>query len=135
MITRILFFAYGCFTYVLFLATFLYSIGFIGGFAVPTQLDGPATAPFSIALPSTYCCSACLRSSTVSWRAGGSSAGGRRSCRGRLSAPLTCSSRAWPLTYYSGSGARLVEPYGVSNSRSRVYLSGQSSHMAGCRCL
>jgi methanethiol S-methyltransferase len=50
MITRILFFAYGCFTYVLFLATFLYAIGFIGGFAVPTQLDGPATAPFSIAI-------------------------------------------------------------------------------------
>ena len=36
------------FAYALFLATFLYAVGFVGGFAVPTQLDGPATAPFSV---------------------------------------------------------------------------------------
>jgi methanethiol S-methyltransferase len=50
MITRILYFAYGCFAYALFLATFSYAIGFVGGFAVPTQLDGPTTLPFSTAL-------------------------------------------------------------------------------------
>jgi len=45
MLKRIGFFAYGIVGYVLFLATFLYAIAFVGGFAVPTRLDGPATAP------------------------------------------------------------------------------------------
>jgi protein-S-isoprenylcysteine O-methyltransferase Ste14 len=48
--TRILFFAYGCAAYLIFLATFLYAIAFIGGFGVPRTLDGPATAPFLTAL-------------------------------------------------------------------------------------
>jgi protein-S-isoprenylcysteine O-methyltransferase Ste14 len=50
MVTRILYFAYGCFAYILFLSTFLYAIAFVGGFAVPTQLDGAATAPLGMAL-------------------------------------------------------------------------------------
>jgi protein-S-isoprenylcysteine O-methyltransferase Ste14 len=35
-------FMYGLLVYVLFLGTFLYAVGFIGGFVVPTSLDGPA---------------------------------------------------------------------------------------------
>ena len=50
MVTRILFFIYGCVAYALFLATFLYAIAFVGGFAVPTQLDGQPTSPFLTAL-------------------------------------------------------------------------------------
>ena len=50
MAARILFFVYGCAAYLLFLATFLYAIAFIGGFAVPVKLDGPATTPFMTAL-------------------------------------------------------------------------------------
>ena len=50
MAARILFFAYGCAAYLLFLATFLYAIAFIGGFGVPVTLDGPATTPFVTAL-------------------------------------------------------------------------------------
>lgn len=50
MTTRILFFAYGCLAYLLFLATFLYAIAFVGGLAVPVILDGPATTPFATAL-------------------------------------------------------------------------------------
>jgi protein-S-isoprenylcysteine O-methyltransferase Ste14 len=50
MTARILYFAYGVFAYVLFLATFLYAIAFIGGFGVPVILDGPATTPFMTAL-------------------------------------------------------------------------------------
>ena len=41
MVKRLLFFAYGVAAYLIFLATFLYAIAFVGGFAVPTRLDGP----------------------------------------------------------------------------------------------
>jgi protein-S-isoprenylcysteine O-methyltransferase Ste14 len=50
MTARILFFAYGATAYLLFLATFLYAIAFIGGFGVPVTLDGPATTPLATAL-------------------------------------------------------------------------------------
>ena len=43
MLKRILFFAYGTISYLIFFGTFLYAIGFIGNFGVPTTLDGPAT--------------------------------------------------------------------------------------------
>ena len=45
MLKRIGFFAYGVVCYAIFFATFLYAIGFIGGFGVPATLDGPATEP------------------------------------------------------------------------------------------
>lgn len=48
MLKRILFFAYGTFCYLIFVGTFLYAIGFIGNFGVPTTLDGAATAPLAI---------------------------------------------------------------------------------------
>ncbi len=38
---RLLFFAYGLGSYLVFLATFLYAIAFVGGFVVPRRLDGP----------------------------------------------------------------------------------------------
>ena len=50
MVTRIVYFMYGCLAYLLFLATFLYAIAFVGGFAVPTRLDGPATTDLWTAL-------------------------------------------------------------------------------------
>ena len=50
MIKRILFFLYGSLSYVLFLGTFLYAIGFIGNFGVPRTLDGAASAPLGISL-------------------------------------------------------------------------------------
>ena len=40
MLKRILFFAYGSVSYLIFLATFLYAVGFIGNFGVPRTLDG-----------------------------------------------------------------------------------------------
>ncbi len=43
-------FAYGVFAYALFLVTALYAIGFIGGFLVPTTLDGIPRLPFWEAL-------------------------------------------------------------------------------------
>lgn len=45
MIKRIGFFVYGLVCYAIFFATFLYAVGFIGGFVVPTTLDGPARGP------------------------------------------------------------------------------------------
>jgi protein-S-isoprenylcysteine O-methyltransferase Ste14 len=50
MLKRILFFVYGSFSYVVFLGTFLYAIGFIGNFGVPTTLDGPASGPLGLSL-------------------------------------------------------------------------------------
>jgi len=50
MFKRVLFFAYGTFSYLVFLGTFLYAIGFIGNFGVPTTLDGVASAPLGISL-------------------------------------------------------------------------------------
>ncbi len=50
MVTRILFFVYGVVAYLLFLATFLYAIAFVGGIGTPTALDGPATTPLTTAL-------------------------------------------------------------------------------------
>jgi methanethiol S-methyltransferase len=50
MVIRVLYFVYGCFAYLLFLGTFLYAIAFVGGFGVPTKLDGGASAPFASAL-------------------------------------------------------------------------------------
>lgn len=47
MLKRITFFAYGVTCYAIFFGTFLYAIGFIGGFGVPTTLDGPATVPLA----------------------------------------------------------------------------------------
>jgi protein-S-isoprenylcysteine O-methyltransferase Ste14 len=40
MLKRLLFFAYGVTSYVVFLGTFLYAVAFVGGFLVPTRLDG-----------------------------------------------------------------------------------------------
>lgn len=50
MTKRIAFFAYGIFSYVIFLGTFLYAIGFVGNFGVPSALDGPASGPLPVAL-------------------------------------------------------------------------------------
>jgi protein-S-isoprenylcysteine O-methyltransferase Ste14 len=47
MLKRIAFFGYGVVCYAVFFATFLYAIGFIGGFLVPTTLDGVATVPLA----------------------------------------------------------------------------------------
>ena len=50
MFKRILFFSYGSFSYLIFLGTFLYAIGFIGNFGVPRTLDGPASGPLALGL-------------------------------------------------------------------------------------
>jgi methanethiol S-methyltransferase len=47
---RLSFFVFGVLAYVVFLGTFLYAIAFVGGFAVPTQLDGPPDPSLPLAL-------------------------------------------------------------------------------------
>lgn len=48
--TRTVILVYGVICYVVFLATFLYAVGFVGGFGVPTTLDGPPEGPLWQAL-------------------------------------------------------------------------------------
>jgi protein-S-isoprenylcysteine O-methyltransferase Ste14 len=50
MTRRIVFFAYGALSYLVFLGTFLYAIAFVGGCPKVKRLDGPPTAPFWTAL-------------------------------------------------------------------------------------
>ena len=47
---KVLVFVYGLVCYSLFLATFLYAIGFVGNLFVPKSLDSMPTAPFATAL-------------------------------------------------------------------------------------
>ena len=41
---------YGVLSYMVFFASFLYAVGFIGGFGVPTTLDGPRETSLTLAL-------------------------------------------------------------------------------------
>jgi methanethiol S-methyltransferase len=50
VLKRLLFFAYGAACYLIFFATFLYAIAFVGGFAVPTRLDDPRQSSLATAL-------------------------------------------------------------------------------------
>jgi protein-S-isoprenylcysteine O-methyltransferase Ste14 len=50
MFKRILVFAYGSLSYLIFLGTFLYAVCFIGNFGVPRTLDGAASGPLGISL-------------------------------------------------------------------------------------
>ena len=50
MITRWTVFLFGCVSYALFLASFLYAVGFVGGFGVPTTLDAAPTGGVATAL-------------------------------------------------------------------------------------
>jgi protein-S-isoprenylcysteine O-methyltransferase Ste14 len=50
MIRRLSIFAFGAFAYLVFFATFLYALAFVGGFLVPTTLDGAPRVPLGRAL-------------------------------------------------------------------------------------
>ena len=50
MFRRVAVFAFGVASYIVFLATFLYALAFVGGFLVPTTLDGAPRLPFGVAL-------------------------------------------------------------------------------------
>ncbi|MEZ5289768.1 MAG: hypothetical protein R2745_01655 [Vicinamibacterales bacterium] len=50
MLKRFAFFVYGVLAYVVFLGAFLYAVAFVGGFGVPTRLDGALRSPATHAL-------------------------------------------------------------------------------------
>jgi methanethiol S-methyltransferase len=50
VLKRLLFFTYGVASYLVFLATFLYAIAFVGGFLVPTRLDDAARTSLTRAI-------------------------------------------------------------------------------------
>ena len=111
----------------LFAVTFLYAIAFVGGFAVPTQLDGPATSPFSTALA--------VDALLLAVFAVQHSVMARRWFKNwwtqvvpRSSDRRTCSSRALPSICCSGSGALLAAPCGALSNRSCGRSSGRFSY-------
>lgn len=50
MTRRVLVLAYATASYALFLVTFLYAVGFVGGFLTPTRLDGPGEGSVAAAV-------------------------------------------------------------------------------------
>ena len=50
MFKRLTFFAFGLGAYAAFLATFLYAIAFVGGFATPASLDSQTDTPIGFAV-------------------------------------------------------------------------------------
>jgi protein-S-isoprenylcysteine O-methyltransferase Ste14 len=50
MLKRIVIFSYGLICYLVFLATFVYAIGFIGNLIVPKSIDSGPEGPFIQAL-------------------------------------------------------------------------------------
>jgi protein-S-isoprenylcysteine O-methyltransferase Ste14 len=50
MLKRAVFLTYGVVSYLVFFGTFLYAVGFIGGFGVPRPLDGVPVVPLSRAI-------------------------------------------------------------------------------------
>jgi protein-S-isoprenylcysteine O-methyltransferase Ste14 len=50
MTRRIAIFVFGCLSYLAFLGTFLYAVGFVGGLLVPKSLDGAPRMPLAPAL-------------------------------------------------------------------------------------
>jgi methanethiol S-methyltransferase len=50
MLKRSLYFLYGLISYMIFLATFLYAVAFVGGFWVPSRLAGALTTLMPLAI-------------------------------------------------------------------------------------
>ena len=74
---RALILFYGLLCYGVFLAVFLYAIGFIGNFAVPTTLDATGDGSFARALLVNLGLLGLSPCSTASWPGPHSSAPGR----------------------------------------------------------
>lgn len=74
-------FIYGTASYLVFLATFLYAIGFIGNFGVPKSLDTAASAPGKQPYGLTSDCCRCLRCNTALWPVPHARAYSRKLCR------------------------------------------------------
>jgi hypothetical protein len=65
MLARATVFIYGILCYLVFFATFLYALGFVGDLYVPKSIDSGAQGPLPAALSLTSACSASSPCSTA----------------------------------------------------------------------
>ena len=128
---RLAIFVYGLLAYLIFLASFLYAVGFVGGFVVPKTIDTGSESGVAVAividllLLSVFAVQHSVMASRFS------SGGGPRLSLGPPSEAPMCWPAACSCSFCSGSGDRCRISSGKSQSQHGPLCYGPCSDWAG----